>query len=1117
MITESLCNNIQFPGSKMRNPFKIVPIIRYWITTHGLAIIFLLCSVTASANGYPQLTLSVKNVSITKVLKELKRQSGYDFVYSSELIQRAGLVTVELHNVSLETALNQCFKDKPLSYSVVGKTVVIKSKNEPEKTSPGVTAPLPVELKGRVVTENGTPVAGASVKIAGTKTGTAADDNGFFQLEAETGNVTLMISATNIEPVEIKTGQYPRTAEGLLLITAQSKLNMLDESVVIGYGTTTRRLSTGSISKMKGEDIRKQPVENPMLALGGRLPGLQISQTSGMSGAPVSVNIRGKSTLGAGPEPLYIVDGVPFAHSLSNVTFGSGVQAQMLGGLTSATTGTSPFVSINPADIESIEVLKDADATAIYGSRGANGVILITTRKAKAGKTSVDASFYTGWGRPTRTPQMLNTQQYVMMRNEAFKNDNIVPNTTNATDLTVWDTTRYTDWTKLLMGETARSYDAQVRLSGGSKQTQFSLSTGFHRETPIYYGYMNNDRLNLHANISHRSNDNKFAVALSTGYNVDNNNINTTNMGQLVTTLPNAPYPLDSTGNLVWRDEGINFTNPLSYLKKEYKGLTENSLTNLNLSYRFSKNFQVKVDGGINIVRLDQRTANPTTSQSPYSGTPAATAEFFNQVQRNWIVEPQAEYTKQWGKGKLQVLAGGSFQQQLSEGQRINASGYTSDELLETPGPAATKSVTSSYAKYRYNAIFGRVSYNWEDKYLVNVSGRRDGSSRFGPGKQFGNFGAAGLGWVFSEENFMKGISFINFAKIRTSFGVTGNDRIGNYQYIARWSSTTSGIPYQNASGLYPVNLENPDFGWERNKKWEAALELSILNNRIFVSADYYMNRTDNQLIGYNLPSQTGFTSITANRDALVENRGWEFVINSVNFKTKDWTWKSGFNITIPRNELKAYPNIETSSYASTLVIGQPVTIRKFIDYQGIDPETGVIKLNGINLTTDRTIIRDLAQRHYGGLLNTVTYKGWSLDVFFHFVKQAGLTAISFSAPGARTNQTVEVLNRWQEKGDITDIQKFATTGTPVTQYSYYANFSDARVADASFVRLKNVSLSYQFERKWIEKLKAENIRLYFQGQNLLTFTNYKIGDPETFSFTDTPLRMLTMGCQVIF
>ena len=363
----------------------------------------------------------------------------------------------------------------------------------------------------------------------------------------------------------------------------------------------------------------------------------------------------------------------------------------------------------------------------------------------------------------------------------------------------------------------------------------------------------------------------------------------------------------------------------------------------------------------------------------------------------------------------------------------------------------------------------------------------------------------------------MKNFSFLNYGKIRTSVGVTGNDRIGNYQYVARWGTTSSALPYQGVSGFYPLNLANPDFAWERNRKWEAAIELGFLEDRLFVNADYYRSRTDNQLIGYTLPSQTGFAGITANRNAIIENRGWEFLVNTTNIRTKNFTWKSSFNISIPRSELVEYPDLETSSYSSVLAIGYPVTVRKYLEYQGVDTATGVYKLNGINLATDRTQVRDLGQRLYGGLQNTFTYKGWSLDIFFHFVQQDGLSSINFVAPGGRSNQTVLALDRWQNKGDITDIQKFSTTGAAVTQFSYYSNFSSARVVNASFIRLKNVSLSYQFDKKLIRKLKLESLRVYFQGQNLLTFSPYKYGDPETLSYTTLPLRMLSTGIQVIF
>ncbi|UKJ06934.1 SusC/RagA family TonB-linked outer membrane protein [Solitalea lacus] len=1081
-----------------------------WLTAI-LILLFSFGCFQVSADPFNRsVNFSGKNVPLKTVFATIKHQTGYVFFYDASVIEAVKTVNVELKNSTVEDALKTIFKDQPVTWLIEGKTITILKKL-PQSQSVQNNVNDPVQVEGTVTDDKGIPLPAVSIMIKGTSKGTQAGPDGKYKLNANRGDV-LVFNFMGFRTKEITVGQST-----IINAVLETSVSTLDQVQVIAYGTTTRRLSTGTISKVKGEEIRNQPVDNPLLALSGRMPGVEITQANGNSSAPVSVVIRGVNSLGASSEPLYIIDGIPFAHSAGSVTYASGISAQTLGGLTNASSGTSPFVNLNAGDIESIEVLKDADATAIYGSRGANGVVLITTRKAKAGKTTIDASFNTGWSRPTTMVDMMNTKQYVAMRKEAFRNDGIIPTTANATDLMVWDTTRYTDWTKFLYNKIARSTDGQVRVSGGSPQTQFSIASGFKHVTPIYYGDFSNDRISFQSNLSHRSNDNKFSVSVNASYNSDKNNLNTADLLQLVNTIPNAPYPIDSLGNLVWRDKGVLFSNPLAYAEKKYFGLTEGLRSSLNLGYKFTPNLEIKLDGGFNQTKVDQTSTNPTKSQSPF-GTQLSTSDFFNQTQKNWTLEPQANYFKNWGKSKVQVLLGGSFQEQLSFNSRISASGYTSDELMLTPGPASSKTITSGYGKYRYEALFGRISYNWDDKYLINVSARRDGSSRFGSDNRFGNFGAVGAAWVFSEENFMKQLSFLSYGKLRGSVGVTGNDRIGNYQYLSKWQATNAAVAYQGVNGLYPVNLDNPDFAWERNQKWEAAMELGFLNDRIYLSADYYLNKTNNQLVGYSLPSQTGFTTLNANLNAVVQNSGWEFALNSTNIQLKDFTWKTAFNLTIPRNKLVKYPGIENSPYSSTYVVGMPIYISKWIKYNGVDPQTGIYQLAGTNTPKDQTEIYDLSQRYYGGLQNTLNYKSLSLDFSLQFVNKKGRTAISFSAPGTRINQPVAVLDRWQKPGDITDVQKFSTTGTPITTYSYYANFSEARVTDASFLRLKNVSLSYKFNSNITQKLHAQTIRLYVQGQNLFTVTPYKLGDPETMSYsTMPPLKTFTTGLQVIF
>ena len=1119
-----------------------------------------------AAKGFTQkVTYAAQNMPLKKVFSAVKKQTGYVFFYNENTLTYTKNVTVNATDMPLQKFLDVIMKDQPLSYTFRNKTIVISKKEllpaasavvSDNNNNETIKAP-DINVTGKVIDEKGAPLGGVSIKAGNKKgKGTVTDGNGSFNITV-TDDESITVSSVGYLGISVKISRQANGAATLQVLSAEeqtrdddmaglesnyktrssviisnqlsSEVNLnftlvkkqqaLEEVVLnAGYYKTTDRLKTGSISKMSGEDIRKQPVDNPFLALGGRLPGLQITQSNGLSGSLVSIVIRGRNSVGAGSEPLYIVDGVPFAHSLGSVTFSTGVSAQGLNGLNSASTRTNPFVVMNPSDIESIEVLKDADATAIYGSRGANGVILITTRKAKAGKTTVDASFYTGWGRPTKMVEMMNTQQYIAMRKEAFANDKIIPTVSNATDLMVWDTTRYINWIDLLTGETARSNDAQLRISGGNAQTQISVAAGYHRETPVYYGNLHDDRVNVHFNAAHKSNDNRFSLSFNTTYGIDVNNLITTDITQLITTVPNAPYPVDAAGNLVWSDKGISFTNPLSYLYKTFLGKTQNLITSLNMQYRILPGLSLKVDGAYNLMLLDQRTTNPIISQNPASTTLNSTADFFNQSLSNWIVEPQLIYGKTMGRHKLDALAGLSFQEQMDEGTTINASGYSSDELLNTPGSASTKAVSSTYGKYHYAAVFGRLGYNFAGKYLANLSMRRDGSSRFGPGKQFGTFGAIGAAWIFSEEELFKSIPLLSFGKIRTSFGVTGNDRIGNYQYLTTWRTTTTAIAYQNVTGLYPNNLFNPDFAWERNRKWEAALEMSFFKERIFVSADYFLNKTDNQLTGLVLPSQTGFTSISANQNAIIQNNGWELMLNTTNIDGKDFNWKSSFNITIPKNKLVAYPDLANTAYANTWIIGEPISIIKLIPLYGVDSATGVYKLAGTSVPKDQTDVQNSAQRFYGGLQNSISYKGFSLDVFFHFVKQLGRTPLLFNAPGGRVNQPLYVLDRWQKPGDITNYQRFATTGTPVTTYSYYANYSSIKVMDASFIRLRNVALSYQFKPEMTRRLFASSLRIYAQAQNLFTFTKYKHADPETMSFTTMPpLRMITIGAQIIF
>ena len=711
------------------------------------------------------------------------------------------------------------------------------------------------------------------------------------------------------------------------------------------------------------------------------------------------------------------------------------------------------------------------------------------------------------------------------MRREAFTNDNIIPDLYNAPDLTAWNTTRNTDWKKLLIGGTAKITDAEASLSGGNAQTQFLLGAGFHRETTVFPGQLADNRVSIHFNSTHNSLDNRFKMVFTTSYSSDKSNLIGQDLTGYIRLAPNAPAPYDSIGKLNWTEGGADYSNPLAYLLQKSDAATDNLLSNLVLRYQLLPGLNLKANLGYSSMQLEQTFIYPGASLNPaYNFT--GFAQYSDNNFKSWIVEPQAEYRNVWGKAKLELLAGTSFQQSKTDGSIAYASNFSSDALLGSPSAAGEIFVTNNNTLYHYQAVFGRISFDWGDKYLLNLTGRRDGSSRFGPNRQFANFGAMGAAWVFSKEPFIKEIfPGLNYGKLRGSIGVTGNDQIGDYKYLNTYSPYA--YPYQGQTGLVPTQLNNPDYSWETNRKSELGLELGFLNDRLIVMASYYDNHSSSQLINSTLPIQTGFSGIIQNLPALVENRGWEYQLNATIVKTKDFTWDASFNLTVAHNKLLKFPNLASSDYSSRYAIGKPLNIVKLIHQTGVDPQTGIFQFadkDGHPTSTpafpnDYTVIKDLTPAFYGGFSNRFQYKGFSLSAFFQFVKQEGYNyTYNNQTPGSMTNQSVDVLNRWRKPGDLTNVQLFTTTDPGSAAYTYYSSFSDGAVTDASFIRLKNAALSYSFPTKWSSRIKAGLVRFYLQGQNLLTLTNYKGGDPETRTPTILPpLKTITAGVQITF
>lgn len=1101
------------------------------ICTLQVMIATVLCGVAAAHTTYAQLlekkvTLSLNAVPLETALKQIEEATHVKFFFSVDQLELEEEISIEVVDKSLGDVLDEMLEPHQITYKVHEKelTITLKKRrgvaseearlSNEKKTSVQTVGTITGKVKD-AVTQQG--MAGVNVVIKGTTVGTTTDADGRFSLQADDKDI-LVFSFIGYTTFEAQ-------VNGRIVfdVVLQEDITSLKEVVVnAGYYTTTRETQTGNIAKVESKDIQKQPVSNPLAALQGRVPGLEIIQQNGVPGGNFKVRIRGTNSIANGNDPLYIIDGVPYTSTSMSFVETSG---NILGSPSPiASQGSSPLNSLNPSDIESIEVLKDADATAIYGSRGANGVLLITTKKGKIGKTKVDFNFYTGAAKVPNKMNLLSTEQYIEMREEAFVNDNIIPTAADAPDLLVWDTTRYTNWQKELIGGSAQITDAQLSISGGEKNTQFLIGGGFHKETTVFPGNNADQRISIHANITNASHDQKLKTSFSINYSVNYSDLLSEDLTNRALTLPpNAPALYDEKGELSWTNWNA-IENPLAFLKRKYESTTNNLFGNAIVSYAILPTLEIKTNLGYTNINGKAITVIPISSQNP-AGSFINRSVFSGNDFQNWIVEPQLNWKPKVGEGLLDILLGTTFLDQKSEGLAQYANDFSSEALMKNIGAASTIfSSTNYYSQYRYHAIFGRINYALKERYIINLTGRRDGSSRFGPGKQFAVFGAIGSAWVFSREDFVKnGIPFLSFGKIRASYGTTGNDQIGDYQFLDTY---TSSGPYQGKIGLTPVRLNNPDFAWETNKKLEGGIDLGFVKDRISIGVSYYRNRSSNQLIGFPLAPTAGFSSIQGNFPATTQNTGIELELNTLNIQTTDFSWSTFFNVTVPRNKLVEFPDLESFPvYANAYVVGKSLEIIKLYRYSGIDPTSGVYQFEDVNgdesyTEEDRQTIRFVGRNFYGGIQNNFHYKGFQLDVLVQYVKQEGYnsTHLFYYPPGTEYNQPDIVMNRWQQPDDDSEIQFFTANSAAASAYSNLFYYSDQGIADASFIRLKNLSISYSLPANWIQKFYVTNASVFVQGQNLFTITKYDGLDPETPGSNNLPpLRTITGGIHLTF
>ncbi len=962
-----------------------------------------------------------------------------------------------------------------------------------------------LNISGKVTDRDGEALIGASIMVKGTTNGTVSDIDGKFKLSAP-GDATLVVSYTGFSTSEVAVNNQTD-----ITIPMQPGID-LTEVLVTGYGTAIKRELTGNIAKIRTEDIKDMPVTSFDQAMQGKAAGVQITSGNGKLGQAVQIRVRGQSSVSASNEPLIVIDGIP----ATTADLGS------YGG------STNPLADINPQDIASIEILKDASAAAIYGARAANGVVLVTTKRGKTGRTSVNYGFQYGESNPARLLEFLNTEQYLKLyRQAAAASDRIDGLAASDPDsYTTYmedffktqslgtfgtDKAEDTDWGKLAYQD-APMQQHDLNISGGNDKTTFYMSGQWFDQKGILIGNALN-RITGRINVDHQAYKwlkVGFNTSLSRSFNERiSGDRQFDNPMQIVALPPMTPQNDPDTGLPVGTPPGdISipvYYNPLINLGNAYY----NTNVNRNLSSVYA---QVSILDGLSfrsefaLDLLDQQEELYYNSKTQRNfGAPLGLGRnLFTRVE-NYNTNNYFTYNTGFGKTKLDLTAGMAYQQSQQKTNFIEGQDFPSDAYRQIASAARKTNGESTETNFRFLSYFARANVKLAEKYLVGVSVRTDGSSRFGKESRYGFFPAASLGWIVSEEGFLQNINAISFLKVRASYGRTGNAEIGNFPQLGLFQGDAG---YNGAPGQRPSQLGNPDLSWETTDQFDAGIDFGLFKDRITGEIDFYSKSTTGLLLNVNIPSTTGFATQFRNVGKLT-NQGIEVVLNT-DVVRGAFRWRTSLNFAANKNEITDLQGqiIEAGlNNMSRAVEGQPLGTYFTAEYAGVDPANGNAlwyknATEGNRETTStysqatRVVVGSPLPDWIGGVTNTFSYKGLELSVLFSAVIGNELNFYGvgrFSSANARfeDNQTVDQLNAWTPQNTNTNIPEARLF------YNNGAQPSSRFIQDGSFVRLRNATLSYNFPKSLTSKAKIQSLRVFVTGQNLLTWTNYIGWDPE--------------------
>jgi len=1082
-------------------------------------LILMTALVHVSANVYSQQTkfsLSLKNGTVRDVLKQIENESNFFFLYKSENIDVSRKVSIQVENRTIEEILDNLFRDTNVTYEIINRQIVLTNK---EKTNYEF-AQQQRSIHGTVKNEQGEPVPGVTVVVKGTTNGTITDADGNYSLANIPGNAVLQYSFVGMKPQEISVEN-----KTLINVVMQEETIGLEEVVAIGYGTVKKSDLTGAVSSVTADQIKERPSINVMQSLSGQVAGVQIQQTQGAPGFAPTIKVRGTSTITAGTTPLYVIDGIPIEGADLSI--------------------------VNAQDVESIEVLKDASSAAIYGSRGANGVVLVTTKSGKSGKTMVDINYEKGIQNVARKVDMMNSQEFIQYYIDAHNNAWVYAGG-NASDPNEVRPSNYqippdflddpgqfatTDWQDVAFRSQAASDNLQLSVSGGNEKTKFLLSGGYLYQEGLV-DRSKYERFSLRSNIKHKIKDN-LEVGMNLSLAKVKDRIYGTEGKTDVVSLALQSDPIfpvyNENGNLGFRDPNSEWYRFVQYnlqlwhpysLTREIDNTDRkfNVLASTYLEYKFLDNFSFKtsLSGTLDDDRYSEYTNEG--QKYGYSAWNNAEGEATSSYNYNWIWENTLSYNKTFGNHSINVLAGYSAQKNYYEGSNLTATGFPNDMVhtlnAGTPSDGGTEAEDWTMISY-----IGRANYSYKNKYLLTATIRRDGCSRFGSDNKWGYFPSASFAWKASEENFLQSVSWLSSLKLRFSYGVTGNNLIPNYGSIALLDQRQYAWGTDVQQGLYQSTISNPDLKWEKTGQFDFGLNAGLFDNRIYLEADYYHSVTKDLLLNVPVPVLTGFTEQLTNIGK-VQNQGFEFLITTKNM-VNSFKWNTNLNFSLNRNKVKRLGEnnapIYVDNWGTTKTeVGEPVANYFGYVFDGVfmnqeqinayphvpsttpgDPKIRDVNKDKVIDENDRTIIGNAQPDFTFGVTNNFSFKNFDLSILLQgsYGNEIMNSQSRYSKYyNGNRNGYKDIVNYWKSEDDPGDGKHFKPS---ISYPGLQTQFSDYWVEDGSYLRIANIRLGYNFGQKIISRLAISSLRLYVNVDNVYCFTDYLGYDPENSVFSD--------------